>query len=270
VNLNFENVSRLCSCVSLEPDTPIIDLSNITFFRPYALVYLGMFLRYHNINGKSFRVLVPTNSVARNYLAQQNFWERFNFNPESVTTERLRRFASSTSLNDIVDVEKRYGIAEDIAGQIMEVIIRNNVNVKAGLVTELVCELVDNFAIHSKCSLAAVAMQYYPNLSRVVFAVGDCGIGIRASLTSNPDYAHLAELPHWEVALKAFEPLVSRLRSGGTGLTEVRDELMNLNGRLILSTGDGYVIIAKGEATYGQLPYHLAGVQMEMSIPEGE
>lgn len=268
MNLNFQNIDQLCSGINMADDKPVIDLSNVTFFSTFALVYLGMFLRYHNSHGKSFTVRVPENTAARNYLARQNFWSRFNFSPEIIKTENLNRFTSSTSLNDIVDIEKRERIAEDIMLKILNVLRRNGVSVNTSLAAELICEIVDNFARHSECTLAAAAMQYYPNLRRIGIAVGDCGIGIRASLISNPKYAHMMDSPHYEAAMKAFEPLVSRLPEGGTGLMEVSDGISELSGVLTLATGDGYVIIRKGEYSYGTMAYDLPGVQMLLSIPE--
>lgn len=268
MHLSFENVDQVCTGVDLENERSVIDLSNVDFFRPFALVYLGMFLRYHNSKGKSFIVNVPVNVRARNYLAQQNFWDRFNFNPEAVQRENLRKFSTSSSLNDIIDIEREQWIAERIADMVMQVLLRNHVKVNINLVAELVSELVDNFQLHSECLLAACAMQYYPNLRRVVFAVGDCGIGIRSSLITNQNYKYLSEEPHHVAALKAFDPLVSRLPEGGTGLFEVREQIINLNGRLTLATGDGYVVISKGTTTYGTMAYNLTGVQMELSFPE--
>ena len=268
MNLDFWNVDQLCASVDFSIERPIIDLSGVRFFRPFGLVYLGMFLRHHNYCGKAFDVRMPSNTAARNYLAQQNFWARFNFNPEVIERENLSRFTTSTSLNDIVDVEKRRYIAEDIAIEVSKVLHNNTVRVKIGLLSELVCELVDNFALHSERTLAAVAMQYYPNLRRVVLAVGDCGIGIRSSLSSNPAYAYLADCPHHESALKAFEPLVSCISGCGMGLTDVRDEVINLGGRLILTTGDGYVIIGRDVTKYGKMSHDLPGVEVELSIPE--
>jgi len=268
MNLSFENVDQLCNGVALDDENPVIDLSGVTFFRPFALVYLGMYLRYHTANGKGFIVMLPENDRARRYLAQQNFWERFNFDSASIEAEKLRRFTTSTSPNDILDIEHRQYIAEDIAGEVYKVLVRSRVNIKVSLVSEMICELVDNFASPSKETLATVAMQYYPNLRRVVLAVGDCGIGIRSSLSSNPKHAYLEKLPHYTAALESFEPLVTRMSEGGTGLTDVRDQITNMNGRLICSTGDGYVIISQGEATYGNMAYDLPGVQMEISLPE--
>jgi len=268
MNFQFSHVCSLCKNVDFQMERPIVDLSAIGFFRPFMLVYLGMFLRHHNSCGRAFNVVVPNSTAARNYLVRQNFWTRFNFNPNVIKEENLIRLTTSTSLNDIVDVEKRPNIAEDIAVDVLRVLRYNHVRVKAQLLSELLCELVDNFALHSQRILSAVAMQYYPNLRRIVFAVGDCGIGIRSSLSSNPTYAHLASWPHHDVALKAFEPLVSRIPGCGTGLTDVRDQVINLGGRFVLTTGDGYVIISPSGTSYGKTTYDLPGVQAELSIPE--
>jgi len=268
MNLDFWCVDKLCANVDCTNERPVVDLSSVTFFRPFSLVYLGMFLRYHNFHGKAFDIVMPTNGAARRYLARQNFWERFNFNPAVIEKEKLIRFTTSTSLNDIVDIEERPYIAEDIAVEVSKVLGHSTARVEVSLVAELVSELVDNFAIHSRQTLAAVAMQYYPNLHRVILAVGDCGIGIRSSLSSNPQFASLADAPHYQVALKAFEPLVSRFPGCGTGLTEVRDGVANLNGRLALATGNGFVIIGPDGTKYGEMSYDLPGVQVELSIPE--
>ncbi len=268
MNMNFSNIDQLCHDINTADENPVIDLKDVTFFSTFALVYLGMFLRYHNSQGKSFRVIVPDNTAARNYLARQNFWDRFNFSPEAIEAENLNRFTDSTSLNDIVDIEKRETIAEDIMTRILKVLRRNRVLIDASLVAELICEIVDNFTRHSECTLAAVAMQYYPNIRRIVMAVGDCGIGIRASLSSNPKYAYLIDSPHCDAAMKSFEPLVSRSPEGGTGLMEVGDGTSAIGGVLTLATGDGYVIIQKGEYSYGRMAYDLSGVQMSLSIPE--
>ncbi|MBM3119922.1 MAG: hypothetical protein FJ006_10350 [Chloroflexi bacterium] len=268
MNLDFSNVDQLCAKVDFRSPRPIIDLSKVRFFRPFSLVYLGMFLRYHNCCNKAFDIIPPESNAARGYLARQNFWERFNFNPDVIKGEKLIRFTTSTSLNDIIDVENRPNIADDIAVAVLKVLRNNRVHVKVGLLSELVSELVDNFALHSERTLAVVAMQYYPNLRRVVLAVGDCGIGIRASLSTNPAYAYLVSRPHCEVTLKAIEPLVSRIPGCGTGLTNIRDETLNLGGRFTLTTGNGYVIIGRQGTKYGNMSYDLPGVQAELSLPE--
>jgi len=227
-----------------------------------------MFLRNHNSQGRSCNLIPPNSSAARGYLARQNFWERFNFNPDVIKEENLRRITTSTSLNNIVDIEKKDYIAENIADAVKKILIINVVRVNAAEIGAVICELVDNFALHSERTLAAFHMQYYPNRNQVVLAIGDCGIGIRASLATNPKYRALLERPHYEAALKSFDPLVTRLPEGGTGLTEVKDTVIRLKGELRLATGDGYVRISDQGILYGQMAYELPGVQMELLFPE--
>lgn len=267
MNLTFWNIDRFCARVNLESESPVIDLSDVTFVEPFALVYLGMFLRHHNSQGRFFDVRFPESYSARKYLARQNFWQRFNFNPSMIRQENLYRLTSTTSLNDIVDIERRDWIAEDVASAVLQILSANVESVQGDIIAELVSELVDNFAQHSGRTLAAFAMQYYPNGNKVVCAIGDCGIGIRASLISNPNHSYLASRPHYDCAIRAFEPLISRKREGGTSLTEVRDGVLDLGGRLILTTRDGFVIIDENQTRVGTMDHNLAGVQVEMSIP---
>jgi len=268
VELNFRCVDTLCRRVDLSQEVPIVDLSSVTFFKPFALVYLGMFLRYHNSQGKKFLVRPPTTQPARGYLATQNFWARFNFNPDFIQSEALHRLTTNTSLNDIIDVEHRDDIAEEIAHHIRLILVRNAVRVPAHLIAEVMSELTDNFAQHSQRRLAAVSMQYYPNMKVVVLAIGDSGVGIRSSLATNPTYSHLSAGSHWEAALKSFEPLVSRIPGSGTGLTDARQQVIDLDGFMLLATGDGYVKISPKGTEYGFMDYDLPGVQIQLTFPE--
>src|SRR5467141_310125 len=112
MNLNFDNVDVVCSQVDLSGNNPTIDLSTVNFIEPFALIYLGMFLRHFNANGRSITVSLPTDSRPREYLVRQNFFGRFNFNPATIDPSLLRRFTGATSLNDVVDIEGDFGIDE--------------------------------------------------------------------------------------------------------------------------------------------------------------
>jgi hypothetical protein len=188
--------------------------------------------------GEKMLLVPPSSPEARRYLARQNFWRRFNFNQDSLDDKDLRRFSTSTSLDDIVDIERRPFIAEEIGQAVHDILWREQVNVDRAQVGEILSELVDNFAQHSGDLLGVVAMQFYPRAGRIRIAIGDCGMGIRASLSKNPQYATLASQPHKIAAEKAFEPGVSRKQEGGTGLTEAEDGIRALNGVLTPATGN--------------------------------
>ncbi len=227
-----------------------------------------MFLRYHNARGKLFRVVLPKKPSARRYLRRQNFFDRFNFRPGAIEDEPLRRFATSTSLDDIVDLENRPYIAEDVTNLILNLLRSNQVDIDTSFFATIASELVDNFAQHAGQPLAALAMQYYPNLRRVVMAMGDYGIGVRASLAEKPEYAYLRHRPHTKAILKALEPQVSGKWEGGMGLTEVNDDVRQANGRLTITSGNGRVMVDKSGTRFGVTSHDLSGVQVEISIPE--
>ncbi|MGH7988219.1 MAG: hypothetical protein ACREQX_18280 [Candidatus Binataceae bacterium] len=127
MDLTAWNIDNVCSKVDLTSEAPIIDLSAVTFIEPFALIYLGMFLRYYSARDKRFRVRLPTKSAAQKYLARQNFFDRFNFDPATVPEDLLRRFTTGTSLNDIVDIERRDGIDEEMAPTRSEPLARRRV-----------------------------------------------------------------------------------------------------------------------------------------------
>ncbi len=269
--LRFFNIGSRCGKINLAEPRPIIDLSDVTFFEPFALVYLGMFLRHFNSLGKSFGVTPPRDEKAREYLARQRFWERFNFNPQVVQAENLRRFTTSTSLNDIADVEKQLNVAEELAKAVADVVSMNTTYLPSSAIAEVAAELVQNFYEHSGQNLAAFMVQYYPNRRHgtLVLAVGDCGQGIRACLSSKEQYAYLADRPHYEAILKAFEPGVSSKHEGGTGFNEVLAYIEELAGEFRIASGDDYIIVEgkTGKARTAKTGFNLTGVQIELIFP---
>jgi len=268
MNLHFWNVHKCCAKVDLTSTEPTVDLSEVTFFSPFAVVYLGMFLRYFSGRGIGLHLVPPNARDARNYLARQNFWERFNFDENTIREERLRRLTTSTSLNDIVDIEKHDFIADEIGDELLRVLTNCDCQLPANKVALIVSELVDNFAQHSGKTLAAFTFQYYPRKENLLIAIADCGVGIRKSLSSNPKYASLANKAHYVAVLEAFKAGVSRKAEGGTGFTDILEGVSDLGGQLRLATGNEYVIVRKGKVSVGDMTCDLPGVQIEIFLPE--
>jgi len=267
-DLNFRNVQHRCAGVDMSLDRPTVDLADVTWFEPYALMYLGMFLRHHNRNGKFFEVVPPTQAQARGYLDKQNFGDRFGFNPGPDLDPPALRFLGGTSFNDIVDLENRADMAEEVGERLLELLRRNPVRVHTQQVAEAVSELVDNFAQHAQEGLAAMMVQYYPNKGEVRIAVGDCGIGIKQSLLGSGRYPEMANLTHKRAIVEAFKLRVTRKHEGGMGFEFVREIVENNDGELFLSSFDGCVYVKHGRMYYIDAPYDLPGVQVELRFPE--
>lgn len=271
MRLDVKCVDGLCAAVDTTAVRPQIDLSRITFVEPYGLVYLGMFIRHNNSLGKVFTIIPPRSRPVTAYLSSQRFWERFNISAAGPDREGHRGMARFTSLRDMIDIENNQYIAEDVGRMVYDILTKNAIAVKVDLVTELVIELVDNFSRHSGQQIGSCAMQLYPNANRLDFAIGDCGVGIRASLARNPVYEQLINASHQEAAVKAMEDGVTGGAEGGTGFGTVRDNVLELGGHMFLSTGDGWILVegATGGIQSGRMDSQLPGVQIEISLPVG-
>ena len=271
MRLTLENVDQFCSGVVMSDNSPVIDLSRITFIEPYGLIYLSMFIRYHNRHNMVFRIITPHSTSVTKYLSSQRFWDRNNIVGNDPRLAPNNKAGRSTSFNDIIEIERGMDAADDIGLKVFDKLSKSSVGIQVSLVAELATELVDNFSLHSGEQLAACVLQLYPNLRRVDFAIGDCGIGIRDSLAENPKYGHLATAPHRTAALKALEDGVTGRHEGGTGFGTIRENIIELNGQMFLSTGDGWIQIVSDQdgVLSGDGAYDLAGVQIEISIPTG-
>lgn len=268
IRLDRSTADKICASVDLGSPRPRIDLSDVSFVEPFGLIYLGMFIRHFNGLGQFFEIVTPRSRQVREYLDTQRFWERYNI-PTAVTGSRsFPRLASFTSLRDVIDIENNHYIADNVGDMVHEILTRHSVRVNVGLVTEIVVELVDNFSRHSGQQLAACAIQLYPNLKKLHFAIGDCGVGIRDSLSKSPHYRHLSTAPHHQAAVKALEEGVTGGIEGGTGFGTVREHLVELGGHMFLCTGDGWISIGADQDNVksGQMAYDLTGVQIEVKI----
>ncbi len=206
--LDSTNVSAFCSQIDLRQQHPLIDLSDVKFVTPFALIYLGMFLRHHNSQGKGFNWAKPRSADVESYLAGMQFYERFNFSQKIVKAARARAFKRGTSLNDIIDIRKEEDVGERVASRSADVL--RNIPIELGPVANVVSELVDNFAQHAGTNLPATfTMQWFPNHRHLTIALGDCGLGIRQTLQRNEEYAHVADFTDEDAIALALRQRVS-------------------------------------------------------------
>lgn len=264
MDLSFWNVGQRCAGVRPIDKGSVIDLSNVRFITPFALMYLGMFLRHLNAQGTTVLINPPRSKRVMDYLAQQQFWERFNFDAEVVAVESARWRPTLTSLNDIVDLDRGApNLAEELAYHVRQVLTANASSLPWTTIEETVAELIQNFVDHAGKQMAAFMVQYYPKNQTFSIAIGDCGRGIRARLSSLPQYEYLQTRPHREAVIKAFEYGVSSKPAGGAGFSTILEGVAALDGEFRLATGNEYVVVSKGKQRAGPMGFLLPGVQIE-------
>lgn len=266
LDLNFRNVQRLCAGVDLSVERPTIDLTGITWIEPYAIVYLGMFLRYHNSLGKYFTLNVP-DAKASQYLNKQNFWNRFNFNLDAQLDRQLLR--QNTSFNDIIDLERDRFLVENLAERLFELLEGRAVNLAIEDSVIAITDLADNFVQHSGVVLGAMMVQYYPTNKVMRVALGDCGNGIKGTLARSGKYPEVVDMSHADAIAFAFRPMITCKNEGGTGLCDVLDTMTRHSGTLFLTSQDGgFFLDRDGKIYSGKAAFALPGVQVELTFFE--
>lgn len=267
MNLTSKTIDSFCALIDLERNKPVIDLSNVNFIDTFALVYLGLYIRFHNSKGKSFWWHAPQDEKVRNYLARQRFYQHFNFEPSFVETESLKCTPSTTCWNDIKEIENVPWVAEDIAEEVKSLLVDNHVNAAISEIYETTAEIVENFAEHSMEKQAVITVQWFPRIKWLALAIGDCGIGVKRSLLQNRKHSHLANKADKIAIVEAFKPSVSRKLEGGTGLTTIEQTVVELNGNLFFASNSGYFRVQGGKRFTGEMNFNFPGVQMEISFP---
>lgn len=269
MDLNFRNVQRLCAGVDLAAERPTINLTGITWIEPYAIVYLGMFLRYHNSLGKFFHLNVPNEAVSQ-YLSRQNFWNRFNFNIDLQRDRGLLRTYQDTGFDeDIIDIERKGFLVEELGEKLYEFLADRSVNLAISDAVIAITDLADNFREHSGVVLGAMMVQHYPKKHIMRVALGDCGKGIKTTLSESGKYPEVDSMSHAEAIAFAFKPTVTCKPEGGTGLCDVLDTVARHKGTLFLSSQDGGFFLDEDGKIYSmKTPYALPGVQVELTLYE--
>ena len=266
MNLDYTNIDDFCNGIDADRPNPVIDMKAVTFLTPYALIYLACFINNYNRLGVTFQTIYPDSMPVRQYLNPQRFWERLRFEAERESIGHGNSQWMSTS--DIIQIPNIDYIAEDAGRKLYDLLTSNSIRLNARDLEIVFVELVDNFSRHSDEETAICAVRWFPSMNRLHLAIGDCGMGIRKSLSSNDDYRELRNKSHGEAAAKAFEVSVGRTSEGGMGLTDARDTMARTGGQLFLSTGDAWVLArGKDDLLVGKQEYDLPGVQIELAIP---
>jgi hypothetical protein len=222
-----------------------LDLSQVRFLEPYDLVYLCLLTEHLLRSDDSVGILLPEDRSARKYLERMRVIDRLTGRDSGP-----RQTFAGTSLagGDVIQILQRPG--EDLADANYDMFLRwltcdpslsSSMNVLDLL--DAFCEMVSNFGYHAGGETAYFAGQYYPRAKRFRMAIGDLGIGIRASLSSNPQYAAFAERDDKEAIAKSLEPGVYGGKiGGGMGFPSLCDLVDKHNGELYITSGSGRLI----------------------------
>ncbi len=202
-------------------DSLLLDLSALEFADPLFLLRLRGFIDWHAAEGRAVRIVPPTSTNVRNYLARMHLADdlpaRCECDLGSVRGQDqshvlipIRRLGSNLD-SDALDYELDALYAAHFTGRLGGL---------ADAFTRTVGEMCDNATTHGVSPLGAyVAAQRYAQ-TRAVLAVGDLGVGV-------PEHIRRA-LPH--------------LTDDGEALAEATKEGVTATGNPHRGIGYQYVI----------------------------
>jgi hypothetical protein len=126
-----------------------------------------------------------------------------------------------------------------------------------GTIGFMLSELAGNVLRHAQIGEGVAAAWAYTERGCFELAVADCGVGIAASLASNPEYAYVGD-DHAAALREAVAPGVTSERGGlgGLGLYLLRLAVVQNGGEIVIRSGNARLTQREHIETTMGLPYH--------------
>jgi anti-sigma regulatory factor (Ser/Thr protein kinase) len=225
-----------------------LDMSRLLFLGPTSQAVLGAVFaraiaRGHLADG-SVAILPRAPHVSR-YLQRMDVFREILELPEDFERHEPQGFRP---LCQYRSDEECYTVGYELVEAIREACDLGEKDPAALAIHVCLGELAENVIFHASSPLGGFAIaQAWKRRREVEVAIVDVGVGIRASLTQNPDYAHIAEDA---MAIEtALEPMVTSTpdRNTGLGLSLTRYLLRRNGGNLMVRSGRGAVYAGSQE-----------------------
>jgi anti-sigma regulatory factor (Ser/Thr protein kinase) len=270
--LNANTIGELLQAVQA-CDYRRVDLRPYDFIDVYASVVLALLLRFSCTTRTPPELLLPESADVRAYLARQEFFKALEqWYPIDAELRDLHalQWTANPRVAPLTLVESE-DVVTVIADRMRTLLCSSGFGVSpavADAAWRVLSETLQNIPQHagvgsSHPGSGFAALQLYSDALEV--AIGDIGIGVRASLRENRRYrnctdaeAHLAVLLHG--ATRTGNP------GRGNGFQITRQVVSGLRGTLVLQSGNTVTFCYKD--TCRQLPCpKFPGTQLRIRIP---
>lgn len=229
-----------------------------SFYRP--MHFIGLALTLQKRRPKNFTI--QQNHEFLRYTTRMQLWESLGL-PSPLKVSQLNprgRFHPLTPLQSPQAVDK---ISSELAHLFSSEGAENKSSIEIA-----VAELVGNSFAHSSSQngdYGFVCAQKWPRANKAQIAIGDSGIGIRASLDTSSEFSNiLLKRNACELATE-YEVTSKRGKNhSGFGLTLARSLIQNNNGTFLLVSYDEYLIDKGAYADIGILQTPFPGTLVVM------
>jgi anti-sigma regulatory factor (Ser/Thr protein kinase) len=230
---------RLDPLLHLEDPTVVkLDLSRLVFMTPSAMALftaaskrvldLGLVLQESTLKP-------PNSPPVRNYLMRMNVFRELTAISDSIERHEAVGFRPCEHFMGERDYPR---VARGLTDALCERCQTDNVARAA--IRVAMDEISENVIHHADTSLGGfAAAQGWRKRSEFEVAIVDLGVGIKASLSTNPDYTHITS--DVEAIETAVQPYVTATpeRNGGIGLFVTNLLLAANGGEMLIRSGNG-------------------------------
>lgn len=256
----------------------IIDLSSVTFVKPYGLVLLLQLFNYlDEIND----IIFPNKYAAKTYMERANFFDAANryvyLNSDILSLkDYVSRDNSNKSMLEITRIEEKRDINETLEAVYQQAynILESELHYTNDDITDflsILSEMLSNIPRHSESYGYVSAQRYryaYSDNRYVSVCISDTGIGIKGSY----EETHSHYISNWTdeaaLALAVIEGESSKNR-GGLGYKGVKEKVKNFGGSLYVRSGTADITINQlgNQQIVGNRPF-FPGTQIEIILPQ--
>lgn len=280
-----DSIFQFCSSVSqyAGEENVLIDFSRMGRIEPFAMVYVAKHIRDFNRSNTGTTVSC-TGHLNKDYAANMAFFRAFGLKHgrEPNCVDGNDRFVPFTILRTqtIVDeAKKNWEVEQEIierrAEHLAKILAQEETGNLVDALTFSVREIMRNVVEHSESKTIEYCAQFWPSYGKVEIAIVDGGVGLRASLRSNPyiqvesdsDAIQQALMP--AISSKNFAGLrVDRnnpWHNSGFGLY-MSSRICRLGGSFLVCSGDHGIFLNENGKKHIELGHRIRGTAVRMVL----
>ena len=256
----------------LDPNATSCDLSELVFIDAYGLVGTASALRAAQRASTDLQVLPPSNEIAGAHLMTMGFG---GFLLEQGFSPSLPAGQPADASDVVVPLRSAQVAGGDQAvSHLLWEQLRPHVDSQVlEAVSEGVWEIVANAFEHSGSDAQIMSQVYRKDRGqppdhddRVQVVIGDVGRGIRASFLATGVRQPADEVEAIHLALEYLVTSVADDPGRGQGLSTTMEQVVGLQGRMIIRSGDALVAIDASGIQDRRVP-PIPGVIVALSLP---
>ncbi len=256
--------------------TITVNLKEISFVTPYAMLVLVMLLRSTAARGIKIKVILPDSADVLNYLERMSFFEsaegcpvEYEPNPDHLRSNRRHSSSTAIELTIIQKEETVTSVVNDLADKLISAHGCNKAGVNR--FSEVMIETFQNVTQHtnpegSHAAEGLVAVQIYSHDFH--FVIADSGIGIKASLATNARFAKM-DMTDAQAIEGVLREGYSRIDTPGRGggLQRVQESAKDMGGEIFIRSNEGLATIKGTDLKVVTVPL-VMGTQIFVKCPK--